>query len=322
MGGGAFRASRGSDRQAAGEPPPSTSAGSPPRSRAQREQEQADEAYARQLMMEEMAGVGLPPGRLPSMGGAQRQRFPMQGAAMQSARAECPFCHVENEYTASPGQGPVPLQCGQCRRQFQAFVPEAAGSSGSGAASGTSLHVCRRCGTMNQFPTPGPGAPPPNVQCGNCGAVSSTLQRSRRSGAQARLAEQLLLSSRPGGPGSGPMVRINIGGQRRMVPLALLVALMAEERSNSANERDIQALPTRRLEGGETLGEQNKCLICLEEFADGDDIKTLPCLHIYHQKCVERWLHTDNSCPVCKTPIGDAPSGGSPSRGARQPRHA
>merc|ERR1719436_101167 len=104
----------------------------------------------------------------------------------------------------------------------------------------------------------------------------------------------------------GPMVSINVGGQRRVVPLVPLLALMAEEadKGNPAQAADISALPTRTLENTEHLGEQTKCLICLEEFGDGDEVKTLPCLHIYHQKCVERWLGTDNSCPVCKTPIG------------------
>lgn len=117
------------------------------------------------------------------------------------------------------------------------------------------------------------------------------------------MAEQLLLANHAQ-MAPGPLVRITVGGQRRYVPLALLLALMNEQRDNSANDADIAALPTRKLEGTQGLGEQTKCLICLEEFGNGDDIKTLPCLHIYHQRCVERWLHTDNSCPVCKTPIG------------------
>jgi len=99
-------------------------------------------------------------------------------------------------------------------------------------------------------------------------------------------------------------VRIDINGQRRAVPLAWLLELMHMERNNSANDSDIAALPTRTLADTTGLGEQTKCLICLDDFSDGDEIKTLPCLHIYHQACVERWLHTDNSCPVCKTPIG------------------
>lgn len=110
------------------------------------------------------------------------------------------------------------------------------------------------------------------------------------------------------------MVRINIGGQRRLVPLSLLLAVMAEEaeRNNSAQATDIAALPTSKKTETMNMGAQKQCMVCLEDFANGDDLKTLPCLHIYHQACIERWLGTDNSCPVCKTPIGEAtvPRGG------------
>merc|ERR1719346_679164 len=111
------------------------------------------------------------------------------------------------------------------------------------------------------------------------------------------------------------MIEINVGGRRRAMPLERLLAFMAQERvqgnraqaseGNRAQAADIAALPTRKLAAAENLGEQTKCLICLDEFNDGDDVKTLPCLHIYHQQCIERWLCTDNSCPVCKTAIGD-----------------
>merc|ERR1719210_96220 len=104
------------------------------------------------------------------------------------------------------------------------------------------------------------------------------------------------------------MIEITVGGRRRAIPQERLLALVAQERiqGNPAQVSDIAALPTRKFAAAESLGEQTKCLICLDEFNDGDDVKTLPCLHIYHQKCIERWLNTDNSCPVCKTAIGDA----------------
>merc|ERR1719210_94571 len=106
------------------------------------------------------------------------------------------------------------------------------------------------------------------------------------------------------------MIEITVGGRRRAIPQERLLALVAQERiqGNHAQASDIAALPTRKLAAAENLGEQTKCLICLDEFNDGDDVKTLPCLHIYHQKCIERWLNTDNSCPVCKTVIGDVHS--------------
>lgn len=42
------------------------------------------------------------------------------------------------------------------------------------------------------------------------------------------------------------------------------------------------------------------CSICLEEYARGDAVRTLPCLHCFHAPCVDHWLREHNTCPVCK----------------------
>lgn len=282
-----------------------------------RQQELEDEAFARRLVMEELAGLGAG-GRSFRPGAASQGAA---GAATAGSRAlaggaravwaVCPYCETQNEVTASAV--PVVMRCGSCSGQFQVALPSS--MEGMGQGTGTSFQLCRRCGAMNQFPTPNAGQPMPNVLCGFCGHVAPATSRLRRGGLhnmESRLAERSLVELPPGfshlHASGGPMVRINVGGQRRVVPLMLLLALMAEEAEtgNPAQAADIEALPTRKLAGSENIGEQSKCLICLEEFGDGDDIKTLPCLHIYHQKCVEQWLRTDNSCPVCKTPIGHA----------------
>eukprot|EP00427_Karlodinium_veneficum_P033917 CAMPEP_0169285526 /NCGR_PEP_ID=MMETSP1016-20121227/58748_1 /TAXON_ID=342587 /ORGANISM="Karlodinium micrum, Strain CCMP2283" /LENGTH=380 /DNA_ID=CAMNT_0009375045 /DNA_START=27 /DNA_END=1166 /DNA_ORIENTATION=+ len=51
--------------------------------------------------------------------------------------------------------------------------------------------------------------------------------------------------------------------------------------------------------------DENKCMICMEHFADGDVLRTLPCLHRYHKQCVDTWLHRSSSCPICKRDVTD-----------------
>ena len=49
-------------------------------------------------------------------------------------------------------------------------------------------------------------------------------------------------------------------------------------------------------------GDEMKCVICLEEFAVGDVVRTLTaCPHSCHALCLERWLETRPACPVCGT---------------------
>jgi len=43
------------------------------------------------------------------------------------------------------------------------------------------------------------------------------------------------------------------------------------------------------------------CRVCLLDYEDGDLVKTLPCMHRFHSECIDKWLATHRTCPVCKT---------------------
>lgn len=49
--------------------------------------------------------------------------------------------------------------------------------------------------------------------------------------------------------------------------------------------------------------EHLKCMVCMEEFADGETLRSLPCLHRYHQNCIDQWLVRCATCPICKQNI-------------------
>jgi hypothetical protein len=50
--------------------------------------------------------------------------------------------------------------------------------------------------------------------------------------------------------------------------------------------------------------EHTRCQICLSEYEEGDDLRTLPCFHSFHTSCVDKWLENKKLCPICKTDIG------------------
>ena len=45
------------------------------------------------------------------------------------------------------------------------------------------------------------------------------------------------------------------------------------------------------------------CSICLNDFCVGDHISYLPCCHIYHSKCIKKWLKISSTCPLCKVEV-------------------
>ena len=42
------------------------------------------------------------------------------------------------------------------------------------------------------------------------------------------------------------------------------------------------------------------CLICSEEVKHDFSILNCNCPHVYHIKCINKWLNINNSCPHCR----------------------
>ncbi|KAJ6634235.1 E3 ubiquitin-protein ligase [Pseudolycoriella hygida] len=49
--------------------------------------------------------------------------------------------------------------------------------------------------------------------------------------------------------------------------------------------------------------EGEKCTICLSLFEIENDVRRLPCMHLFHMDCVDRWLVTNKHCPICRVDI-------------------
>lgn len=77
--------------------------------------------------------------------------------------------------------------------------------------------------------------------------------------------------------------------------------------NRGATSTTISSLPSIKLDDPERQLPEDKrqCNICLEDFCPGDDRTSLPCLHGYHSGCINRWLSSNGSCPVCKTSVSD-----------------
>ncbi|KFZ19720.1 hypothetical protein V501_00541 [Pseudogymnoascus sp. VKM F-4519 (FW-2642)] len=49
------------------------------------------------------------------------------------------------------------------------------------------------------------------------------------------------------------------------------------------------------------------CSVCIESFAENENVRILPCSHIYHQRCIDPWLlNKSGTCPLCRKPLQEA----------------
>ncbi|XP_058775581.1 E3 ubiquitin-protein ligase EL5-like [Vicia villosa] len=54
--------------------------------------------------------------------------------------------------------------------------------------------------------------------------------------------------------------------------------------------------------------EGDTCAVCLGDFEEGEELRTMPeCLHSYHVNCIDMWLHSHSSCPICRATADAAP---------------
>ncbi|KAL4236887.1 RING finger protein 11 [Mactra antiquata] len=66
----------------------------------------------------------------------------------------------------------------------------------------------------------------------------------------------------------------------------------------------ISHLPTGIYDGSSKKGKE--CVICMGDFAVGEPLRILPCMHSYHKDCIDDWLMRSFTCPSCMEPVDAA----------------
>lgn len=55
-----------------------------------------------------------------------------------------------------------------------------------------------------------------------------------------------------------------------------------------------------------TLGSKfTQCSVCLSDFEMDDNIRVLPCTHIFHPICIDKWFTEHTGCPLCRIDMRD-----------------
>ncbi|KMS99874.1 hypothetical protein BVRB_1g017250 [Beta vulgaris subsp. vulgaris] len=72
--------------------------------------------------------------------------------------------------------------------------------------------------------------------------------------------------------------------------------------NNNNNNPLIDALPLFPFDSlKSTAGD---CAVCLSKFEQKDLLRLLPiCCHVFHADCIDTWLNSNQSCPLCRSPV-------------------
>jgi len=76
----------------------------------------------------------------------------------------------------------------------------------------------------------------------------------------------------------------------------------------------VNLIPTHKYHKGSKVDvilddEGGMCAVCLGDFEEGDELRTMPeCLHSFHVRCIDTWLHSHSSCPICRASVAPSPT--------------
>ena len=95
-----------------------------------------------------------------------------------------------------------------------------------------------------------------------------------------------------------------------ILPFVLLLYLLTYLFDNRrSSRRELKSVATKKIPNH--LIEENippgECTICLSEFSIGECVADLPCKHLFHKDCIEKWIFeghaNERGCPLCKSAV-------------------
>ncbi|KAK7595088.1 hypothetical protein V9T40_001521 [Parthenolecanium corni] len=83
---------------------------------------------------------------------------------------------------------------------------------------------------------------------------------------------------------------------------------LSEEKPRGLNKVEINLIPSFKFDLEKHHSDQTTCVVCMCDFEDQQILRDLPCSHMFHAKCVDKWLKTNRTCPICRGDASGDPS--------------
>lgn len=81
-----------------------------------------------------------------------------------------------------------------------------------------------------------------------------------------------------------------------------LAERLGEAKPRGLSKSVIDQLPSYRYnpETHQSINDQTCCVVCMSDFEIKQLLRVLPCSHEFHARCVDKWLKTNRTCPICR----------------------
>ncbi|TKY58294.1 putative RING-H2 finger protein ATL12 [Spatholobus suberectus] len=78
----------------------------------------------------------------------------------------------------------------------------------------------------------------------------------------------------------------------------------SRSRLSGIDRQVIETLPFFRFSSLKGSKQGLECTVCLSQFEDTEILRLLPkCKHAFHMNCIDRWLESHSSCPLCRNEV-------------------
>ncbi|GLJ39416.1 hypothetical protein SUGI_0805060 [Cryptomeria japonica] len=92
---------------------------------------------------------------------------------------------------------------------------------------------------------------------------------------------------------------------------------LQREATRGLDKAIIESFPVfsfKLVKGLKAQAKGSECAVCLNDFEDDEMLRLLPkCSHAFHPECIDMWLCSHTTCPVCRVDLLPAEEGSDPS---------
>ena len=94
--------------------------------------------------------------------------------------------------------------------------------------------------------------------------------------------------------------RVSMIQRRRRIEFALE---MAAQGPQGISGDALSAIPIVKYTEPEGDEEPGTCAVCLDDLEEGVEVRKIPCNHMFHVPCLDKWLERSVTCPMCKADL-------------------